>query len=418
MGMSMTEKILARASGQRSVSPGDIVTVNVDLAVEIDVLFTTPGYHEIPDRVWNPDKIALILDHAVPAPTVQIANGLRRARHFVEKFGVKQYFSEGRQGISHQVIAERGLALPGQVLLCADSHTCASGAFNCLARGVGPQEMLYVICKGETWFIVYPTIAYRLEDRLSHGVYARDIVHYIAGKYGDHVDHNVEYLGPGIATLDISSRQTIATMSAELSAEFVLFEADDITRDYLATRTNAPYVPVYPDADANYASERTIRLNDIEPTVVLPHFVPHNVRTVSEVDETKIDQAFIGSCANARIEDLRIAAKILKGRKVHANTRLIITPASSEIMKQAAKEGLIEIFIEADAMVTNATCGACYGGHMGVVGDGERCVTTSTRNFKGRMGSADSEIYMASPATVAASAIAGKLADPRPLLAE
>jgi 3-isopropylmalate/(R)-2-methylmalate dehydratase large subunit len=250
---------------------------------------------------------------------------------------------------------------------------------------------------------------------LNEGVYPRDVIHYIAGVYGEHLNQNVEYVGSGLKTLDIAARQTIATMSNELSAEFATFEFDDQTEAYLKDRAQEAYSPVFSDKDAKFADVRTIDLDNIEPQVVMPHFVPHNVRPVREVVGLKIDQAFIGSCANGRIEDLRVAARILKGRYVHPESRLIITPASTEVAKAAAREGLIEIFLESGAVFTNSTCGACNGGHMGLIGAGECCITSSTRNFKGRMGSKDAEILMASPATVAASAIAGAVCDPRGL---
>jgi 3-isopropylmalate/(R)-2-methylmalate dehydratase large subunit len=412
MGMTMIEKLLARASGKAHVAPGDIVTVKVDQAVLLDSTFSIPGRFPFPESVWDASKIALVFDHTIPAPNLIIANGLRNGRAFAKRYGI-QFYGEGRQGISHQLMAELGMARPGSVLMCSDSHTCASGAFNCAARGVGSEELLYVVCTGQTWFIVYPTIRYVLEGELKPGVYPRDIIHYIAGVYGDHVGHNVEYVGPAVKNISMSGRQTMSTMSAELSAEFALFEADDITKAYLAGRTDEPFEPVFADENANFAAVRTINLADVEPLVVMPHFVPNNVKPVSEVLGLKIDQAFIGSCANSRIEDLRVAASVLKGRSVHPDVRMIITPSSSDVMKQAAKEGLIEIFIESGALFTNATCGACLGGSMGVVGDGERCLTSSTRNFKGRMGSPESEVLMASPATVAASAIAGGIADAR-----
>jgi 3-isopropylmalate/(R)-2-methylmalate dehydratase large subunit len=408
----MIEKLFARASGKDKVSVGDIVTVKVDQAVLLDSTFTIPGRFPFPESVWDPEKIALVFDHTIPAPNLIIANGLKNGRNFAKRYGIK-FYGEGRQGISHQLMAELGMARPGAILMCSDSHTCASGAFNCAARGVGSEEMLYVVCTGHTWFIVYPTIRYVLEGALRPGVYPRDIIHHIASVYGDHVGHNVEYVGPAVRGISMSGRQTMSTMSAELSAEFALFEADEITDAYLQGRAQAPYTPVFADEDADYADVRRIDLADIEPLVVMPHFVPKNVKPVSEVLGLKIDQAFIGSCANARIEDLRIAAAVLKGRHVHPDVRMIITPSSSDVMKQASEEGLIPIFIEAGALVTNATCGACLGGSMGVIGEGERCLTSSTRNFKGRMGSPDSEVLMASPATVAASAIAGGIADPR-----
>lgn len=277
------------------------------------------------------------------------------------------------------------------------------------------MEMLYILCKGETWFEICPTVRYVLEGRLPDGVYPRDLIHHIAGVYGEHLNQNVEYVGSGLKNLDIAARQTIATMSTELSAEFATFEFDDQTDAYLKDRAQEAYSPVFSDHDAKFIDVRRIDIDDLEPQVVMPHFVPHNVRPIGEVAGLKIDQGFIGSCANGRIEDLRVAAQILKGRSVHPESRLIITPASTQVAKDAAREGLIEIFLDAGAVFTNPTCGACNGGHMGLIGAGERCLTSSTRNFKGRMGSKDAEILMASPATVAASAIAGAIYDPRRL---
>jgi 3-isopropylmalate/(R)-2-methylmalate dehydratase large subunit len=416
MGMTMLEKILSRCSGQAKVGAGDVVSCRVDFAVEFDLPFARSHNRPIPKKLWDPTRIALILDHLVPAPTVVMADGLKAAREFAKAHGLKHFYPEGRHGICHQVIAEKGFALPGTLLACGDSHTSASGAFNCAARGLGMMEMLYILCKGETWFEVGPTVRYVLEGHLAHGVYPRDVIHYIAGVYGDHANQNVEYIGSGLASLDIAARQTISTMSTELSAEFATFEYDSLTETYLAGRAHEPYTPVFSDADARFSDIRILQLNSLEPQIVMPHFVPHNVRPIGDILGLKIDQGFIGSCANGRIEDLRIAAQILKGRSVHPESRLIITPASTQVAKDAAREGLIEIFLEAGAVFTNSTCGACNGGHMGLIGAGERCLTSSTRNFKGRMGSKDSEILMASPATVAASAVAGAICDPRTLL--
>lgn len=413
MGMTMLEKILARCSGRPRVESGDVVSCRVDWAVEFDLPFARSHNRPVPNKVWDPSRIVLILDHVVPAPTVVMADGLKAARQFAKELGIKHFYPEGRQGICHQLVAELGFALPGTLLACGDSHTSASGAFNCAARGLGMMEMLYILCKGETWFEVCPTVRYVLEGRLAEGVYPRDVIHHIAGVYGEHLNQNVEYVGTGLKHLDMAARQTIATMSTELSAEFATFEFDGETEGYLKGRAQEAYTPVFSDKDAAFADARTIDLDALEPQVVMPHFVTHNVRPVGEVVGLKIDQGFIGSCANGRIEDLRVAAQILKGRSVHPDSRLIITPASTQVAIDAAKEGLIEIFLRAGAVFTNPTCGACNGGHMGLIGAGERCLTSSTRNFKGRMGSKDAEILMASPATVAASAIAGVICDPR-----
>ncbi len=415
MGMTMVQKIMARCSGRPQVTVGEIVSCRVDWAVEFDLPFARSHNRPVPLKVWDPSRIALIFDHLVPAPTIVMADGLKVARDFAKAQGIKHFYPEGRHGICHQVIAEMGFALPGGLLACGDSHTSASGAFNCAARGLGAMEMLYILCKGETWFEVCPTIRYVLEGKMPEGVYPRDVIHHVAGVYGEHINQNVEYAGPGLKHLDIAARQTIATMSTELSAEFATFEFDEQTESYLKGRAKEPYSPVYSDKDARFVDVRTIHLDQIEPQIVMPHFVPHNVRAVTEVAGLKIDQAFIGSCANGRIEDLRIAAQILKGRSVHSDCRLIITPASTQVAIHAAREGLIEIFLEAGAVFTNSTCGACNGGHMGLIGAGERCLTSSTRNFRGRMGSKDAEILMASPATVAASAIMGAVTDARTL---
>jgi 3-isopropylmalate/(R)-2-methylmalate dehydratase large subunit len=415
MGMTMVEKILARCAGQSRVGPGDIVSCKVDWAVEFELPFARSHNRPIPNKVWDASRIALILDHVVPAPTVVMAEGLKAARDFAKRVGIKHFFPEGRHGICHQLVAEMGFALPGTLLACGDSHSSANGAFNCASRGLGAMEMLYVLCKGETWFEVCPTVRYVLKGEMPDYVYSRDVIHYIAGAYGEHANQNVEYVGPGLRSLTIADRQTIATMSTELSAEFATFECDDKTDAYLRDRAKEPYTTVFSDADAKFADVRTIDLGALEPQIVLPHFVPKNVRPLSEVAGLKIDQGFIGSCANGRIEDLRIAAGILKGRSVHPDSRLIITPASTQVAKDAAREGLIEIFLDSGAVFTNSTCGACNGGHMGLIAAGERCLTSSTRNFKGRMGSKDSEILMASPATVAASSIMGVVCDPRNL---
>lgn len=413
MGMTMAEKILARAAGRDRVRPGEVITCQVDCAVLTDLGFSVPGYYLPLRKVWDPQKIVVVQDHIVPAPTVEAAEGLAKCRAFAKEFGIPRFHGVGHHGISHQVIAENGYALPGSVLACADSHTCASGAFNCAARGLGGMEMQYVVCKGETWYLVGPTLRYEIVGRLPDMVMPRDIIHYIAGQFGDATGYNVEFVGPTVEEMSIEGRQSIATMCAEISAEFVLFEADHKTIGYLKARTSQPFTPVTSDPDASFAEVRRVDVGTLEPQVVLPHAVPHNAKPVRELEGTPFDQAFIGSCANGRLEDLRLAAAILKGREVHPDVRLIITPASQAVYQRAVKEGLVDIFLEAGATVTNSTCGACFGGHLGVLGPGERCLSSSTRNFKGRMGHPTAEIFLASPATVSASAVAGVIADPR-----
>ena len=415
MGMTIAEKILAQHSGQKEVTPGDVVVVDVDVAVVLDLGFAMQGSFPIPTRVAAPEKIVVVADHMVPAPSVEAANGLKRMREFAQKFGIKNYYPEGDHGISHVVVAERGLALPGKILACSDSHTCSAGAFNSLARGLGGAEMMYVICKGRTWYMLGPTTKVILEGELPEWVYPRDIIHHLGGVYGDFANRNLEWSGEGVSNMSMSGRLTIATISAEVSAEFSLFPCDDVTVAYLDDRAQFPYEPVVPDPDARYEEPITINLSKLDPQVVLPGRMSHNVKGIREVTGTKIDQAFVGSCANGRLEDIAITAEIMKGRQVASGTRFILTPGSQSVLKEAVKAGYVETLMDAGVVVTNSTCGACYGGHMGILGDDEVCITASTRNFQGRMGSATAQIYMGSPATVAASAIKGRITDPRDL---
>jgi 3-isopropylmalate/(R)-2-methylmalate dehydratase large subunit len=410
MGMNAIEKILAKRSGKALVKPGDVVVVDVDTAVSFD--YGKPNIQ----KIHNPDMLVMLHDHMVPSPTLAAANGAKTMREFVAKFGIKNYFPVGRHGISHVLVAEEGLALPGNILVNGDSHTCSSGALNCLARGMGPSEMTYIICKGKTWYIVGPTTKIVLEGTLAEGVFPRDVIHYIAGQYGDFANRNLEWYGPGLEAIGMDGRLTMATISAELSVEFSLFPYDKVLAEYLDGRAKRPFEPSFPDDDAEYEQVITIDLSQLEPQVVLPNKVAWNSKPISEVVGRHVDQAFIGSCANGRLSDFAIAAQVVKGKKVAEGTRFIITPGSQEVMRQAVKAGYVETLLEAGAVVTNSTCGACYGGHMGLLADGEVCITASTRNFKGRMGSAEAEIYMGSPATVAASAIAGVITDPRPAL--
>ena len=407
MGMTSIEKILASHSRQSSVKPGDVVVVDVDTAVYFDFMRSDV------ERIADPDKLVLLHDHMVPAPTVQSANMAKQMREFVEKFGVKNYFPVGAHGISHVLVAQEGLALPGTILTNADSHTCSSGALNCLARGMGGSEMTYILCTGKTWFMVGPTTQVNLLGELPERVYPRDVIHYIPGQYGDFAGRNLEWHGDGLSTIGMDGRLTMATVSAELSAEFSLFPYDSVLEEYLEGRAKAPYEPVYPDDDAIYDEVIDVDLSTLEPQVVRPGKVAFNSGAVAEVAGQRVDQAFIGSCANGRLSDFAIAAEIVKDKKVAPGTRFIVTPGSQAILKEAVRAGYVETLMDAGAVVTSSTCGACFGGHMGVLGDGEVCITASTRNFKGRMGSPSADVFMASPATVAASAIAGVITDPR-----
>jgi 3-isopropylmalate/(R)-2-methylmalate dehydratase large subunit len=411
MGMTMIEKILARSAGLDEVHVAQTVVVDVDMTVMIDLQFAT-GWVQ-PLRIADPEKVAVVMDHAVPAPTVHDAEGGPRARTFARDFGITRFYDVGRHGICHQVIAENGLALPGQVLACTDSHTCAGGAYNTAARGLGPAEVFSILCTGKTWFSVAPTIRYELTGIMAPFVSGKDVFLHIAGTYGDATNHNLEYGGPGVASVPMNDRRTIATQGAEVSADFSTFGVDDVCRAFLDQHTDRPYTPADPDPDADYAAIREVNLSGLEPHVARPGTVSHNAFPVSQVEDRKVDQCFIGSCANGQLEDLRITADILRGRTVAPGVRLLVTPASQQVYLDASRLGYLTDIAEAGAVVTNSTCGACFGYHMGLLAAGEVCLTASTRNFTGRMGSPGAEIYMASPATVAASALAGRIVDPR-----
>jgi 3-isopropylmalate/(R)-2-methylmalate dehydratase large subunit len=410
MGMTIAEKILARAAGVPKISAGEIADVEVDTCVLTDMNFLPASWRHIL-KMHDPAKVVVVLDHLVPANEPLSAAAHTTAREFVARFGVKRFHDVGRdQGISHVVVADNAYALPGTVMVNPDSHTCGGGAFNCAARGVGLPETICAVTTGRSWFKVGETIRYEFEGRLKPGVTAKDVFLTIAGTHGAHVNQNVEFGGPGLANLSLNARRTLAIMGTELSAEFVIFEPDQPMLDYVRARTTAPFEATLPDPDAVYKERRRFDLGAVEPLVALPDSIVQNSVPMAQAAGTRIDQAFIGSCANGTLDDFAIAAKVLAGRRVAPGVRLIVTPGSQAIFRDALKAGYVEILAEAGAVVTNSTCGACVGGHMGVVGPGEVCITASTRNFKGRMGDPSARIYMASPATVAASAIAGRIA--------
>ncbi|MFG2833197.1 aconitase/3-isopropylmalate dehydratase large subunit family protein [Streptomyces sp. NPDC048434] len=413
MGMTMMEKILARKAGLDRVSAGDTVVCDVDMTVMIDLQFATSWVQ--PLKINDPDKVAVIMDHAVPAPNVHDAIGGTHARAFARDFHIEKFYDVGRHGICHQVIAENGLARPGEILACTDSHTCAGGAYNTAARGLGPAEVYSILCTGKTWFQAAPTIRYEFTGTRPDAVSGKDIFLHIAGTYGDATNHNLEYGGPGLASIPMNDRRTIATQGAEISADFSTFPIDDLARDSLAAHGAPPgsYTAADPDPDATYTAARTVDLSSLEPYVARPGTVSHNSLPISAIEKRPVNQCFIGSCANGQLEDLKIAADIVRGRTVAPGVRLLITPASQEVYKDAMRAGYLQDLADAGAVVTNSTCGACFGYHMGLLAPSEVCLTSSTRNFTGRMGSPDAEIYMASPATVAASALTGHVTDPR-----
>jgi 3-isopropylmalate/(R)-2-methylmalate dehydratase large subunit len=417
MGMTMVEKILARSAGLETVTPGDLVTVNVETAVVIDQNFMHNRMRE-PKEVFDPDKIVIMLDHIAPADSPMRASMHKAARRFAEKHGITKFHDVNNGlGICHQLVADFGYAIPGTLLACVDSHTCSAGAFNCAARGIGHPEMSYVCATGQTWFPVCETIRYELTGELAPLLNGKDIILQIANDYGEHAMQNVEFVGDGVTNMSMNARRTLATMCAEISAEFAVFEADELCQAHVRERNpTVQFEPQIADPDAEFAAKRTVDLGAIEPLVAYPDTVVENARPVSEADQSHIDQAFIGSCANGTLDDFEIAARVVKGKKVASGTRFIVTPGSQAIYLEAIRRGYVETLMEAGAVVTNSTCGACCGYSNGILAPGEKCVTASTRNFKGRMGSPEAEIYLASPATVAATAIRGTLTDPRELM--
>lgn len=415
MGMTMTEKILAAHAGRRSVAPGDIVECELDWAVVHDIFFSVDGnfdYKSV-EKIGFPEKGVILFDHAVPAPTAKDAAGMVYARQFARRHGIKKVFDVGRHGVIHQLLAEEGFDRPGVLIACGDSHTCAAGAFNCAARGLGPADIVFILCKGYNWYQVSPTLLYRFSGALGRRVTGKDLFLYIAGTYGDATNRNVEFGGDGLASLPIHERQSVATMCAEINAEFVVFPFDEVLESALAARGIREYSPVEPDADASYERVYEIDLGEIEPYIALPHSIPGNCVPLRERRGLPVQQALLGSCSNGRLEDIALAAEMIKGKQVAAGTRFIVTPASQRIYLDALRAGYLETLAEAGAVITNASCGACYGGHLGLLGPGERCLSTTTRNFKGRMGSAEAEVMLASPASVTAAAITGVLTDPR-----
>lgn len=411
MGMTIIEKILARKGGAATVAPGDLAVVDVDLVVMIDLSFGQGSWREVL-KVHDPDKVVVVFDHDVPASNRAAAAMHARGREFARHFGIKRVHDVGPdQGISHVVVAENAYALPGTVMACSDSHTCSAGALNCAARGLGAPDLLYALTTGKTWFRVGETVRYDLDGRFAAGVSAKDLFLHIAGTYGDHANQNVEFGGAALPHLSIDARRTLTTMGAELSAEFATFEPDEVLIAHVTARNPASFEPQYPDPDASYAARRRIDLGALRPMLALPDSVIRNAVPVADAEREPIQQAFIGSCANGTLDDLAEAARVLQGRRVAPGVRLLVTPGSQRVATEAARAGYTQILLEAGAVVTPATCGACYGGHMGVLGPGETCITASTRNFRGRMGHESARIYMASPATVAASAVAGHIAE-------
>ncbi|TFG18452.1 MAG: 3-isopropylmalate dehydratase large subunit [Promethearchaeota archaeon] len=416
MSYTIAEKILKSHSTENKVFPGQYIEAEIDLIMVHEQL--GGRIHEEYEKlglseVWDPNRIFFILDHWVPAPSVSAAQMHKDCRNFAKKY--KFIHNMGMdKGICHQVLPELGFSRPGMLIVGSDSHTTTYGAFNCLSTGIGATDVVMVFATGLLWFKIPESFKVNLSNELGKAVMAKDFILTFIGNISTKgaLYKSLEFHGNGIEKLSIDSRMTISNMVVEAGAKFGVFLPDRKLEYWLSKRTTIPYTLVKPDKDAEYEEVFEYNLSEITPVVAKPSN-PDNLAYIEEVEGLKIDQAFLGSCTNGRMEDLRIAAQIMKGNKVNSNIRMIITPASTEIYLRALKEGLIEIFLKSGAIVTNSTCGACIGGHLGVLGENEICISSTNRNFTGRMGDPSSQIYLASPATVAASALAGKIADPR-----
>ena len=416
MGMTMTQKILAAHAGLSSVSAGQLIEADLDLVLGNDI--TSPvAIHEIEkmkvDGVFHKDKIALVMDHFAPNKDIKSAQHCKCVREFACKNEISNYFDVGEMGIEHALLPEKGLTVAGDVIIGADSHTCTYGALGAFSTGVGSTDMAAGMATGKAWFKVPSAIKFNITGKPAKRISGKDVILHIIGMIG--VDgalyKSMEFVGDGIRYLTMDDRFTIANMAIEAGGKNGIFPVDDLTRAYMKEHSKRPFVEYEADADAEYDEEYTIDLSTLKPTVAFPH-LPENTKTIDEVGNVKIDQVVIGSCTNGRMDDLRIAAKILEGKKVAKGLRVIVIPATQQIYLDAMEEGLIRTFIEAGAVVSTPTCGPCLGGYMGVLAEGERCVSTTNRNFVGRMGHVESEVYLASPAVAAASAITGKISGP------
>lgn len=417
--MTITEKILAEHAGLREVEPAQLINARVDLVLGNDI--TAPlGIEEFyrvgAQKVFDAEKVVLIPDHFVPNKDIKSAQQSQMMRLFAQKQKITHYYEVGEMGIEHALLPELGLVLPGDLVIGADSHTCTYGALGAFSTGVGSTDFAAAMITGETWFRVPETIKITYYGKRGPWIDGKDFILYTIGQIG--VDgalyKALEFSGEAIANLSMDSRFTMANMAIEAGAKNGIVAPDKITKDYVQGRAKRPYKFIYSDGEAKYSQEIDINVSNLEPQVALPH-LPSNVKPVSAIGHVPIDQVVIGSCTNGRLEDLRTAARVLKGRKRAPYTRLIIIPATQEIYRQAMKEGLLEIFLEAKAAISTPTCGPCLGGYMGVLAKGERAVATTNRNFVGRMGHPESEVFLANPAVAAASAVLGRIASPEEL---
>ncbi|MDR0381734.1 MAG: 3-isopropylmalate dehydratase large subunit [Oscillospiraceae bacterium] len=416
MGMTATQKILAAHAGREAVAAGELLTVPVDLVLGNDI--TAPvAIREMEragcDRVFDRDRIALVLDHFTPNKDLAAARQCSAVRAFAERHAIKHFYDVGVMGVEHALLPEKGLAAPGEVIIGADSHTCTYGALGAFSTGVGSTDMAAGMATGRAWFKVPGAIRVELTGTLARPLCGKDVVLRLIGLLGvDGAQYlSLEFGGAGVASLPMDDRFTVANMAVECGAKNGLFPVDAATRAYLSGRVTRPWTDCTADGDAVYERTVTVDLDALTPLVACPH-LPSRVRPASELSHVPVSQVVIGSCTNGRLEDMRAAAEVLRGRRVRGGVRCLVIPASQEIYLQSLREGLLEVFVEAGAAVSTPTCGPCLGGHMGVLDEGEVCVSTTNRNFVGRMGHTKSEVYLAGPAVAAASAVAGHIAVP------
>ncbi|MFW6006684.1 MAG: 3-isopropylmalate dehydratase large subunit [Bacillota bacterium] len=420
MSMTMVEKILAAHANKEEVSPGEIVEADVDMVLGNDV--TTPvaikEFNKIGvDEVFDKERVVIVPDHFAPNKDIKSAHQCQYIRNFSREKEIKNYFEIGEMGIEHCLLPEQGLTLPGEIIIGADSHTCTYGALGALGTGVGSTDMAAGMAIGKAWFKVPPTIKFVYSGKLPDWVGGKDLILYTIGDIG--VDgalyKAMEFTGETISELSMDGRMTMSNMAIEAGGKCGLMEVDEKTREYLQDRAVREYTPYFSDSDAEYEEVIEYDVSELEPQIAFPH-LPENTKPVSKATDIKVDQAVIGSCTNGRIEDLRNAAKVLKNNKVKDSVRCLVFPGTQNIYKQAVQEGLIETFIEAGAAVSTPTCGPCLGGHMGILAKGEKAIATTNRNFVGRMGDPESEVYLSNPAVAAASAIKGHIVHPEEVL--
>lgn len=419
MGMTMTQKILAAHAGLDHVEAGQLIEANLDMVLGNDI--TAPvAINEMKkmkeQTVFDKEKIALVMDHFIPNKDIKSAENCKCCRDFANANEIVNYYDVGNMGIEHALLPEKGLVTAGNAVIGADSHTCTYGALGAFSTGVGSTDMAAAMVTGKAWFKVPSALKFVLTGKPSKWISGKDVILHIIGMIG--VDgalyKSMEFTGDGIANLTMDDRFTICNMAIEAGGKNGIFPVDEKTMEYIKEHSDKPYIIYEADEDAQYDAVYTIDLSQLKPTVSFPH-LPENTKKVGTFEDVKIDQVVIGSCTNGRIQDIRQAAEIMKGKKVAKNVRCIVIPATQAVYLQAMREGLLETFIEAGAVVSTPTCGPCLGGYMGILAAGERCVSTTNRNFVGRMGHVDSEVYLASPAVAAASAITGKISCPREL---